>query len=240
MSLLKMTRVITVLMLSYFVACAPSTSDRGLIAASNMKHPPFSSWSAEGRAVGMEVEIVERAAHDLGYEVTWVERPFSELLVAIEQGEIDVAVSTIGITDERKTRVAFSDPYYETQIVALVRSDDASPTSLEALADATIGADAGTTSYPAARDQWPSATLVGQVQEGMNWLQMLDQKLIDAFVVDASDQERLESDSGIQVTRIEQSLSAEKFAVALDLENRTLQSALNQVINAADMTPSQR
>jgi polar amino acid transport system substrate-binding protein len=225
-----MTRVIAVLILGCLAACDSSTSERVLIAASNMKHPPFSSWSVDGRAVGLEVEIVERAAHELGYEVTWVERPFSELLVAIEAGEIDIAVSTIGITDERKTRVALSDPYYETQIVALVRSDELSPTSLDALANATIGADEGTTSYPAARRQWPSATLVGQVQEGMTWLQMLDQKIIDAFVVDASDQRRLESDSGIKVAKIQQPLSTELFAVATSLGNTNLQTAINQAI----------
>jgi len=225
-----MIRVIAILLLGCLTACDSSTSERVLTAASNMKHPPFSSWSVDGRAVGLEVEIVERAAHELGYEVTWVERPFSELLVAIEAGEIDIAVSTIGITDERKTRVAFSDPYYETQIVALVRSDGSSPDSLDALAHAKIGADEGTTSYPAARRQWPSATLVGQVQEGMTWLEMLDQKIIDAFVVDASDQHRLESDSGINVTKIQQPLSTELFAVATSLSNHTLQSALNRAI----------
>lgn len=205
-------------------------SGRTLIAASNMVHPPFSSWNEDGRAVGIEVDIVEQAARELGFRVQWVERPFPELLDAIENGEIDIAVSTIGITEERKKRVTFSEPYFETQIVALVRDDDTSPRTLAGLSEATIGADRGTTSYPAARKQWPSATLVGRVQDGMTWPEMVVRERIDAFVVDASDQERLESASGVTLLRIEEPLSAEYFGVAMAHGEDALLAAINRAI----------
>ena len=70
--------------------------------------------------------------------------------------------------------------------------------------------------------------LIGNVAEGMTWLQMVDQKLIDAFVVDASDQSRLESASGISVSRIEQPLSAEHFGVVLALGRDELMAAMNR------------
>ena len=41
-------------------------------------------------------------------DVNWVERDFADLLAAIADGEIDIAVPTIGITDPRKKIVAFS------------------------------------------------------------------------------------------------------------------------------------
>ena len=239
----RMTRFLFVLMFSALAGCnSGETADssdttepssgtgRTLVAASNMKHPPFSSWDADGKAVGIEVDIVERAARELGCRVKWVERPFSELLSAIENGEIDIAVSTIGITEPRKKRVAFSVAYYETQIVALVRNDESSPKSLADLVHSKIGADEATTSYPAARGQWPSATLIGKVHDGMTWPQMVDQKMIDAFVVDASDQERLESAGGVSLSRIDQPLSAEYFGVAVSLGEDDLQAAMNRAI----------
>ena len=238
-----MTRFLVVVTFSLLAGCnSAETGDsidtaepssgtgRTLIAASNMMHPPFSSWDADGKAVGIEVDIVERAARDLGSRVKWVEWPFSELLTAIENGEIDIAVSTIGITEQRKKRVAFSQAYYETQIVALVRNDESSPRLLADLAHSKIGADEATTSYPAARGQWPSATLIGKVHEGLTWPQMVDQKMIDAFVVDASDQERLESASGVYLVRIEQPLSAEYFGVAMSLGEDDLRAAMDRAI----------
>ena len=232
-----MTRLLVLVILGFLAGCgSPATQDtvttRILVAASNMTHPPFSSRDADGQVVGIEVEIVEAAARELGARVEWVERPFSELLAAIEEGEIDIAVSTIGITEERKQKVAFSEPYHETQIVALVRNDDASPETLAELAHARIGADEATTSYPAARTQWPSATLIGKVDEGLTWPQMVDQGRIDAFVVDASDQQRLETASGISLRRIEEPLSAEYFGVAMSPGADELRAAVNHAIES--------
>ncbi len=114
------------------------SEDCTLTAASNMRHPPFSSWDAQQTAVGIEVEIVNTAAAEIGCRVEWVEKPFSELLTAIEDTSVDIAVSTIGITTEREQRVAFSQPYFATQIVALVRPNS------------EINSDQATTSFSAA------------------------------------------------------------------------------------------
>ena len=153
-------RLLPLSLLLGLVACsepAPdaSTSDapaqaRTLVAVSNMTHPPFSSLDASGRAVGMEVDIVEAAAASLGYTVEWVERPFGELLTAVQSGEADFAVSTIGTTAIRRELVAFSEPYFVTQIVALVKDGPGRLESLAELGGKTIGADGGTTSSPTA------------------------------------------------------------------------------------------
>lgn len=235
MPVVRSARILVPLMVGLLAGfiLAETGGSRTLVAASNMQHPPFSSWDADGTAVGIEVDIVEAAARQLGFRVKWVERPFSELLSAIGDGEIDIAVSTIGITESRKTRVAFSNAYYETQIVALVRDDDSSPRSLADLAHSKIGADEATTSYPAARKQWPTATLIGKVHEGMSWPQMVERKMVDAFVVDASDQERLESASGITLFRIDQPLSAEYFGVAMSPGDDDLRAAVNRAIEKA-------
>ena len=195
-----------------------------------MKHVGFSSWDESGAAVGIEAEIVEAAAAELGFDVEWVERPFVELLTAVANGEVDVAVSTIGITAERRRRVAFSKPYFETQIVALVRDDDDAPSTLLELSSARIGAEDFSSSYPAASEQWPEATLVVEQPEGMGWLEMVDQGLIDAYVVDASDQGRLEARAGIRLRRIEAPLSAEYFGVAMQLDAVELREAVNRAI----------
>lgn len=47
----------------------------------------------------------------------------------------------------------------------------------------------------------------------MSWPEMVDRKVIDAFVVDASDQQRLVSASGVSLLRIDEPLSAEFFGV---------------------------
>lgn len=205
-------------------------ADRSVIvAASNMLHPPFSSWDADKKAVGIEVDIVNSAAKSIGQTVKWKEQDFGELFDAIEKDEIDIAVSTIGITEERKKKVDFSEPYFETEIVALVLPASKFKT-LDQLKQLRIGADKSTTSFVSAKKRWPSATLVGQVAGELRWPEMLKLGKIDAFVVDASDQSRLESISKIKLRRIKESIATEVFCIALEKGNPKLLAAINESV----------
>ena len=220
---------------SYVVGQVASSNDvrrnqtTTILAASNMLHPPFSSWNNEKKAVGIEIDIVEAAAAKVGKRVKWVERPFAELIDLVASGQVDVAVSTIGITEERKKIVAFSNPYFETKMVALV-SPGSPFDSLESLSDAKIGADKATTSYAAAKVRWPNAKLIGAANEGMKWPQMVEQGIIDALVVDGSDQTRLESQSGIQLFQIEEPIKTEWFGIAVNQKAGRLRAAINDEI----------
>ena len=194
-----------------------------------MLHDGFSTWDTGGRAVGIEVHLVEKAAKRLGKTVRWVERPFSELFDALENGEIDIAVSNIGITTARSQRVDFSAPYFETEIVALVKPDS-SVRRLAELDDKRIGADRVATSYAAAFKRWPQAQLIDATEADAPWPQMLHAGTIDAFVADASDQTRLESVSSLSLRRLSEGLSAEHFAVALRKNKPKWKTALDKEI----------
>ena len=200
-----------------------------MVVASNMLHPPFSSWDEEGKPLGVEVDIVKSAAKEMGLEIKFIEKSFSELFDAVESGDVDLAVSTIGVTEERRRKVDFSDSYFGTTIVALV--EPASKfRSLQDLEMAVIGADRSTTSYLAARKQFPEAKFVSVVESNSTWPVMLKAGKIDAFVVDASDQNRLESISGIPLRLIDESIATEEFCVAVQKGNQPLMDAVNRAV----------
>ena len=200
-----------------------------IVAASNMLHPPFSSWGPNKVAIGIEVDIVNAAAGAMGKKVKWIERPFPELFDAIVAGEIDVAVSTIGMTDDRMKKVAFSEPYYQTQIVALVKPDS-KISSMKDLRSATIGADRSTTSFVAARKTFPNAKIVESAAEDSNWPSMVHNGTIDAFIVDASDKSRLESESGLTLKQLTRPLAQESFCVAIAKTSGRFKSELDSAI----------
>lgn len=226
-----MIRAITAaLLLAVAIGCASEEAAPPLRVGSTMRHHGFSSWNEAGEAVGMEAEIVRAAAAELGREVEWVPLDFEDLMPAIVNGEIDLAVSTIGITPERRQRVAFSDPYYETQIVALVRDDDDAPSTLLELSTARIAAEEVSTAYEAAREQWPDATLVPAPYHDREWLHLVVDGEVDAFVVDATDQARLEELNGVTLRRIEAPLTAEIFGVSMALDATELRDAVNRAI----------
>ena len=75
----------------------------------------------DGRLIGFEIELAERFGAHLGRKVRFSNIDFSGLIAAVAAGKVDMIVSAIFITEERKQSIAFSDPYYEegTKVFAL-------------------------------------------------------------------------------------------------------------------------
>ncbi len=84
---------------------------------------PFAAVK-DGRLIGFEIELAERFAAHLGRPVRFVNIDFSGLIAAVATRKVDMIVSALFITDERKQSIAFSDPYYEegTKVFALKRN----------------------------------------------------------------------------------------------------------------------
>jgi polar amino acid transport system substrate-binding protein len=68
----------------------------------------------------------------------------------VREGQFDVGMDGITITDERKTQVDFSEPYMVSEQYMLVRADEdrfADAKSFAANEDLLVGAQAGTTNF---------------------------------------------------------------------------------------------
>lgn len=85
--------------------------DKELRVGTSGKQPPFSVKAKNGKLIGYEVELAGILASAMKVKLTFVEKPFSELLPALEKGEIDVIMSGMTITPERNLKVAFAGPY---------------------------------------------------------------------------------------------------------------------------------
>lgn len=69
--------------------------------------------------------MARRMAEDLGTGIELVEIPWPDLIPALEAGRIDVIMSGMSITEERRRRVDFTDPYLRVGQMALFRTEDA-------------------------------------------------------------------------------------------------------------------
>ncbi|MFC2088725.1 transporter substrate-binding domain-containing protein [Calditrichota bacterium] len=75
------------------------------------KQPPFTAKAKDGKLMGYEIELTKILADAMKVKLTFVEKPFAELLPALEKGELDAIMSGMTITPERNLRVAFAGPY---------------------------------------------------------------------------------------------------------------------------------
>jgi polar amino acid transport system substrate-binding protein len=83
--------------------------------------PPFSMKDESGKLVGFDVELAIRFAQSIGCGIEIKVMDFADIIPAVAAGTVDFAANVITITDERKTKVDFSDPVYFGGTVVLAR-----------------------------------------------------------------------------------------------------------------------
>jgi ABC-type amino acid transport substrate-binding protein len=103
-----------------------------------------------GEAVGWEYDAVNEICRRLNCQVDWEVTAWDTMIAAVREGQFDVGMDGITITDERKEQVDFSDPYMVSQQFMLVRADEdrfTTPEEFAADEELLIGSQTGTTNF---------------------------------------------------------------------------------------------
>lgn len=117
------------------------------IIATDTVFAPFEFTDANGDFVGIDVDILAAIAEDQGFEYELQSLGFDAALLAVEAGQADGVIAGMSITEERKAKFDFSDPYYDADVTFAVAegSDIASYDDLKgqkvAVKTGTNGAD---------------------------------------------------------------------------------------------------
>lgn len=93
---------------------------------------------------GFDIELIQALGKQLGYKVEMVSMGFDALIPALNAGNIDVAIAGMTITDERKKAVDFTESYYTSGLMIMVRKDS-DVKSIDDLKGKTIACQIGTT-----------------------------------------------------------------------------------------------
>ena len=105
---------------------------------------------ATGQAIGWEYDAVEEICRRLNCQVNWGVTAWDTMISAVREGQFDVGMDGITITDERKQQVDFSDPYLRSEQFMLVRAGEerfSTPAEFAADPELLIGSQAGTTNF---------------------------------------------------------------------------------------------
>jgi len=71
------------------------------------------------RLEGIDIDLAGQFAADLGVRATFVDTSFVAFMDELENDRCDVAMFSVGVTEERSRRVAFSAPYLRSDIYAV-------------------------------------------------------------------------------------------------------------------------
>ena len=130
-------------------AAAAQSAD--LTVGANIGNVPWEFQDASGKTVGFEVDLVNEVAKRLGKTVEFVNTPFAGLFPAVQSGRINMAVSSITITEKRLASVSFAQPYYDSD-QSLTATAKSGIDGLKAMSGKVVGVDTGSTG-----DMWAEA-----------------------------------------------------------------------------------
>jgi polar amino acid transport system substrate-binding protein len=121
---------------------------------------PYAFADAQGNYSGFDVELFKDVAERIGVDnVVFTGQDFSALLPAVANGQFDVGVAAIGITEERKETVDFSNGYLAGYLTVLTTKDSGIGGE-EDLAGKRLGVVQGTLQEAYAMKNFPEADIV--------------------------------------------------------------------------------
>lgn len=121
-----------------------SASAADLTVGANIGNVPWEFQDETGKTVGFEVDLATEVADRLGKSIAFENIPFNGLFSAVQSGRIDMAVSSITITEKRLESVSFAQPYYDSD-QSLTVSAESGLKSVDDMNGKVIGVDTGST-----------------------------------------------------------------------------------------------
>lgn len=116
-----------------------------LRVGTNAEYPPFEYKKGEAFA-GVDMALVKAIADKMGMKYEIIDMDFDALIPSLTSNKIDMAISAITITDERKQQVDFSLPYYTANQVIIAKQDNKiALTKIEDVVKYKVGCQNGTT-----------------------------------------------------------------------------------------------
>lgn len=161
----------------------PAVSD-SLTVGMELAYPPFEMTDQQGAPKGVSVDLAHELGKTLGKKVVIQNYAFDGLIPALKSGKIDLIISSMTITDERRQSIDFSDPYLSTGLCLLVGKH--SP--VQSIADldrpvVTVAVKKGTTGHTYATRTIRQAKLLVLDKEAAAVLEVVQGKA-DAFIYD--------------------------------------------------------
>ncbi len=124
--------------------CAPAPTKVRI--ATDATWPPFESVNEQTKEIeGFDIDLMTAIAEKAGLEIEFVNVAWDPLLAGMAQCQYDAAISAMTITEERKEKFLFSDPYFFAGQIVTVHIDNTEIASKYDLSGKVVGAQIGTT-----------------------------------------------------------------------------------------------
>jgi polar amino acid transport system substrate-binding protein len=128
----------------------PDLGGREIVIVTENAYPPLQFLDKSGAQVGWEYDAMAELAKRINFKIKYENISWDAMIPAVSEGQFDVGMTGITIKDDRREKVDFSDSYMTSQMVMMVRGDEArfaDKASFAANAELLMAAQPGTTPF---------------------------------------------------------------------------------------------
>ena len=198
--------------------------------STNAAFPPYEMIKDDGTFEGIDVEVAGAIAEKLGLELVEDDMGFDAALLAAQNGQSDMVMAGVTVTDERLEVMDFSESY-ATGVQVIIVKEDSPIQTVDDLANADmIGTQKATTGYIYCSDTVENGGYgedhVTGYESGAVAIQALLNGQVDAVVIDSAPaQEFVAANKGLKILDTE--FAVEDYAIGVKKGNTALLDAIN-------------
>lgn len=212
--------------------------DQGYITVGTSNDAPISFVdSSTGEFTGFDGEIIQDACERLGITEVRVETMnFSDLIVALNSGKIDLICDSMMINDDRLQQCYFSDYLYQNSELLVVPENSDIKSKDDFTGNEVIGCTTGTT-FLATAQEWQQESIIKEARAMGDQPELLlnvqtgkiDGCLTDAFVIEYMISQNDSTVQGLKVAEDYQPEGAAGAAYACRFEDKEMMQLFNEV-----------
>ena len=129
--------------LTLALAMSSHAAEKQLIVATDTAFVPF-EFKQGDKYVGFDIDLWDAIAKQLNLSYTLKPMDFSGIIPGLQTRNVDLALAGISITDERKKAIEFSDGYYNSGLLVMVKKDNNDVKSVKDLDGKVVAVKSGT------------------------------------------------------------------------------------------------
>jgi cystine transport system substrate-binding protein len=194
-------------------------------------YAPFSFHDASGQLTGFDVEIGREIAKRLGVKAEFVEGKWDGLIAGLDVNRYDAVINEVAITDARKVKYDFSEPYIASHAALIVRTDN---TSIKSFDDLKGKKSANTLTSNFGKLAAARGAEVVPVQGFNESIDLLTSGRVDATVNDSLsflDFKKHKPDAKVKIAAIDNGADSDHSAVLIRKGNPELKAAIDKALH---------
>lgn len=123
----------------------PTSVPKTIVIGTDATFQPMEYLNKQNEMIGYDIDLGNRIADELGTKIEYKNIPWDNLFTALDNKQVDVILSAVTITDDRKVKYDFSDPYLNAGQVIITTKDNTTIASASGLQGKRIAVQEGTT-----------------------------------------------------------------------------------------------